>query len=78
MMQGLSGLGVGGAKASTGFGQWYTDMQDSKEVRLDRARRDSRSLAVGKRAGIALISSRFRTTGLILDVGTAAAAATST
>ena len=33
MMQGLTGLGVGGTKASTGFGQWYTDMQDSKEVR---------------------------------------------
>lgn len=46
MMQGLNGLGVGGAKASTGFGQWYTDMQDSKEVRLDRDSSGSQGLAL--------------------------------
>lgn len=33
MFQGVNGFGGGGSKASSGFGQWYMDMQDAKEVR---------------------------------------------
>lgn len=33
MFQGGGGFGGGGGKASTGFGKWYSDMQDAKEVR---------------------------------------------
>lgn len=40
MFQGNGFGGVGG-KASSGFGQWYTDMQDAKEVR------DSNHLSMG-------------------------------
>ncbi|CAM9594678.1 unnamed protein product [Scytosiphon promiscuus] len=32
MFQGVNGFGGGGAKASSGFGQWYNDMQDAKEA----------------------------------------------
>lgn len=35
MFQGVNGFGGGGAKVSSGFGQWYNDMQDAKEVRLE-------------------------------------------
>ncbi|CBN73959.1 conserved unknown protein [Ectocarpus siliculosus] len=31
MFQGVNGFGGGGSKASSGFGQWYLDMQDAKE-----------------------------------------------
>lgn len=34
MFSGMSGFGGAGARASTNFGQWYTDMQDAKEVKL--------------------------------------------
>lgn len=47
MFQGGSGFGGGGGKASTGFGKWYSDMQDAKEVR-----RDSAVSAVFKQSGI--------------------------
>lgn len=33
MFDGVAGFGGGGSKASTGFGKWYSDMQDAKEVR---------------------------------------------
>lgn len=44
MFQGLGSFGgggggggaMGGGKASTGFGQWYSDMQEAKEVSLNR------------------------------------------
>ncbi|CAM9958640.1 unnamed protein product [Pylaiella littoralis] len=32
MFQGVGGFGGGGGTASSGFGQWYTDMQDAKEA----------------------------------------------
>ncbi|CAN0004916.1 unnamed protein product [Ectocarpus sp. 8 AP-2014] len=31
MFQGVNGFGGGASKASSGFGQWYMDMQDAKE-----------------------------------------------